>query len=94
MSDVTGAGAARGEGRETLVTASQTVAQPTGGPPAHPAPTRAAAGRFDWPCDRRDAHGPHTVREQMLTGPNEFEERECPGVKAHPTTMIGGGYDE
>lgn len=31
--------------------------------------------RFEWPCDRREAHGPHDG---------------CPGVKAHPNTMIGG----
>lgn len=29
---------------------------------------------FKWPCDRRVAHKPHG---------------NCPGVKAHPNTMIG-----
>lgn len=29
---------------------------------------------FDWPCDRRDAHGPH---------------EDCRGVAAHPATMAG-----
>jgi hypothetical protein len=29
---------------------------------------------FQWPCGRRVAHGPHG---------------KCPGVKAHPNTMIG-----
>jgi hypothetical protein len=33
-------------------------------------------GYFDWPCDRREAHGPHG---------------DCPGVNAHPFTQIGKG---
>jgi hypothetical protein len=35
--------------------------------------------RFEWPCDRRDAHHPHP-------------EDGCPGVGAHPATQIGGGW--
>ena len=31
--------------------------------------------RFEWPCDLRIAHGGHD---------------DCPGVSAHPLTMIGG----
>lgn len=41
----------------------------------------------DWPCDRRDAHHPHeidTYEEQQRTGL-----LLCPGVGAHPATMIG-----
>lgn len=34
---------------------------------------------FEWPCHRRDAHGPH---DRAWIDP-------CPGVKAHPATMIG-----
>ena len=34
---------------------------------------------FEWPCDRRVAHGPHLT---------------CPGVDAHPLTMAGGSYKE
>lgn len=65
----------------------------------------------DWPCDRRDAHGPHRV-EWTDTVPEHDPacdgnpERcsstcpipvpvlivdDCPGVKAHPATMIGRG---
>ncbi len=34
---------------------------------------------FEWPCDLRIAHGPHG---------------DCPGVKAHPATMIGGRHEQ
>jgi hypothetical protein len=44
---------------------------------------------FKWPCDLRIAHGPHKVEISLLTGPGAFEEYDCPGVKAHPDTMIG-----
>lgn len=43
---------------------------------------------FEWPCDKRRAHGPHEVVER--TGPQDWELSECPGVLAHPATMIGG----
>lgn len=33
------------------------------------------SGEFKWPCELREAHGPH---------------KGCLGVKAHPLTMIGG----
>jgi hypothetical protein len=45
---------------------------------------------FDWPCDRREAHHPHEVIDQ--TGPQDWDRWECPGVGAHPLTMIGGAY--
>jgi hypothetical protein len=58
--------------------ASQTVVQGTGGSPAHPR-TREPLRAFVWPCEKRTAHDSHG---------------DCPGVKAHPFTMIGGGYRE
>lgn len=58
--------------------ASQTVVQGTGGSPAHPR-THEPLSAFVWPCEKRTAHEPHD---------------DCPGVKAHPLTMIGGGYRE
>lgn len=86
---------------EPFANRPQTVAQPTGGTTPPPAPARAAAGRFDWPCDRRDAHGRHNVgnneaitEEQRSALIWSGDWPHCPGVKAHPTTMIGGGYDE
>ena len=58
--------------------------------------------KFKWPCARRDAHGPHRtskpVMEPSVNGHlpvmRDIEEYDCPGVKAHPATMIGGGYKE
>jgi hypothetical protein len=47
---------------------------------------------FDWPCDLRVAHGPHEVEIEGImlpTVPPKPMMRECPGVKAHPNTMIG-----
>jgi hypothetical protein len=41
---------------------------------------------FVWPCDKRTAHGPHTLTT-VLTNPPP----ECPGVAAHPLTQIGKG---
>lgn len=38
--------------------------------------TRVDPEDYEWPCERRVAHGPHG---------------ECPGVKAHPNTQIGSG---
>jgi len=57
---------------------SQTVAQAGGGPTAH-APAREPLRAFAWPCGKRTAHESHG---------------DCPGVKGHPLTMIGGGYVE
>lgn len=57
-------------------TAPQTVAQPATGPTTH-AHTREPLSGFRWPCERRTAHGPHDG---------------CPGVAAHPLTMIGGQH--
>lgn len=59
---------------------------------------------YDWPCDRRVAHRPHTeVWAEPEHGCDGTEEDcmktcpipvqavlHCPGVKAHPLTMIGG----
>jgi hypothetical protein len=55
---------------------SQTVAQAGGGPTTH-APAREPLRAFVWPCEKRTAHESHG---------------DCPGVMAHPLTMIGGGY--
>lgn len=61
--------------------------------------------KFRWPCDIRRAHGPHqrkpvgTVRLlaqfPMYVGPGGklTANPDCPGVKAHPATMIGGKQD-
>lgn len=43
---------------------------------------------FQWPCDLRIAHGPHPIRYYSLST-RKVKERECPGVRAHPNTMIG-----
>lgn len=48
---------------------------------------------FDWPCDRHEAHGPHPVYCPEH-GPEGLAwvcdgTQECPGVNAHPLTMIG-----
>lgn len=57
---------------------------------------KTPADEFDWPCDRREAHGPHPVDCQILSyGPGihdhsgSCEPADCPGVLAHPATMIG-----
>lgn len=61
---------------------------------------------FEWPCDRHEAHGPHriewTASEHGCDGTEEVCSQtcpvpvqmveECPGVDAHPLTMIGGAY--
>ena len=55
---------------------------------------------FDWPCDKREAHGPHTrlvpygtkMPEGTLDVLLGFNEVDCPGVRAHPLTQIGGSY--
>lgn len=43
---------------------------------------------YPWPCDLRIAHGPHenpvVNGETVIVG-----ETTCPGVAAHPNTMIG-----
>lgn len=62
--------------------------------------------KFDWPCDRRDAHHAHNAYKD--SSPSEWcpvcgVERgqshargdcdgSCPGVGAHPATMAGGSY--
>jgi hypothetical protein len=61
---------------------------------------------FEWPCDRRVAHHPHQIEwiesEHGCDGTEEGCAQtcpvpvqmifDCPGVGAHPTTMIGGQY--
>lgn len=37
---------------------------------------------FVWPCDKRIAHGPHKIETKSGW-------YTCPGVRAHPNTMIG-----
>lgn len=59
---------------------------------------------MNWPCGRRDAHKSHarTYAGWMLPATSETNapaywlgdgtkttDPECPGVKAHPDTMIG-----
>ena len=56
----------------------------------------AGLGCFPWPCGRRYAHGPHPV-PTLDPGAEGWDmarvyERRCPGVKAHPLTMIGGRH--
>lgn len=64
---------------------------------------KTPADEFDWPCDRRVAHRPHheewTVSAHGCDGTEEAcavtcpvpEQAvlDCPGVLAHPATMIG-----
>lgn len=45
---------------------------------------------FEWPCDREYAHGPHSLREPRTLSTQDIG-LDCPGVKAHPNTMIGKG---
>jgi hypothetical protein len=60
---------------------------------------------FDWPCWRRDAHGPHRPwvtdsggghylgddrpDAQAFKVERNVRQVDCPGVKAHPNVMIG-----
>lgn len=55
------------------------------GPAPERAPKRAPKVEpdFEWPCDRRDAHGPHNTKNPPSAA------HICLGVKAHPATMIG-----
>jgi hypothetical protein len=48
--------------------------------------------KFEWPCDRRDAHHPHIIKVQV--DDKSYQVHDCPGVGAHPLTQIGGGYKE
>jgi len=43
---------------------------------------------FGWPCDRRDAHGPHKIDRYDAVDEVAWV-FDCPGVAAHPATMIG-----
>lgn len=47
-------------------------------------------GAFQWPCDRRDAHGQHYPEIGDVGGLPGIT--HCSGVPAHPATMIGGAY--
>lgn len=65
---------------------------------------------FEWPCDRRVAHGPHLIEWIDTEAAHDCDGTEescvancpvpipvhqnfdCPGVLAHPATMIGGAY--
>ena len=42
---------------------------------------------FNWPCPRREAHGPHRPKRTNELG--HTYQFDCPGVRAHPNTMIG-----
>ena len=45
---------------------------------------------FTWPCDKRKAHGPHKHDCGECRSLDCEGCVDCPGVKAHPHTMIGG----
>jgi hypothetical protein len=47
--------------------------------------------KFEWPCDRRDAHHPHEIHNEFM---EECVVYQCPGVGAHPLTQIGGAHTE
>lgn len=59
----------------------------------------AAHRDFPWPCEKRRSHGPHKRERINLWGPAPAvyaagdgmvtQVEDCPGVKAHPATMIG-----
>lgn len=45
---------------------------------------------YQWPCALRTAHGPHRPTQATLTDRQIAEHGgNCPGVGAHPATMIG-----
>lgn len=60
-------------------------------------------GNFDWPCYKREAHKAHVIdstedlerladvqlTELTRSSPWALTGLQCPGVKAHPDTMIG-----
>lgn len=54
--------------------------------------------KFEWPCAKRKAHGPHPDPDALHNFDCDADQDdvdcgcgiECPGVKAHPATMIGG----
>lgn len=60
--------------------------------PPVPEPVREL-GEFGWPCDLRTAHGPHVlVTEEIHDASGRLlatRAEDCPGVGAHPDTMIG-----
>lgn len=63
---------------------------------------------FEWPCSRREAHGPHqrecvgwidpdpnaelNAPAYATGGGKVTPDPECPGVRAHPNTMIGRAH--
>lgn len=69
----------------------------------YPVFTHENPPEFVWPCGRRVAHGPHVADDasQEKHGVNHNGDGliqkyyggisfDCPGVKAHPDTQIGG----
>lgn len=48
---------------------------------------RPSDHEYDWPCWKTGAHGPHEIIDGLCEVAGE--PRICPGVKAHPNTMIG-----
>lgn len=52
-----------------------------------------AIEKFDWPCDKRIAHGPHQIDDfdflEMAPLTDGLSQSQCPGVLAHPAVMIG-----
>lgn len=72
-----------------------------------PATTPAATQTFQWPCEKRRAHGPHPLDPVECSDAFNCEEpsmlvgykimhlpQPCPGVGAHPATMAGGSIPE
>lgn len=44
---------------------------------------------FQWPCSKREAHGPHQIERRDWAVEGDLWKVSCPGVRAHPDTMIG-----
>lgn len=57
-------------------------------PMPEPHPARYDMLQHPWPCHRRTAHGPHTITVST-NPPTHSRAYPCPGVRAHPNTMIG-----
>lgn len=54
---------------------------------------------FQWPCEKRTAHEAHPIYGEMVLQTGDGKEHpivvgQCPGVKAHPNTMIGRQVSE
>jgi len=48
--------------------------------------------KFEWPCAKRIAHGEHEIEDHGEV--MEYGRSFCPGVAAHPATLIGGALPE